>query len=1098
LHSLQQRASEATVLAKRTINGVDSTYALPLFDCSLMSQYRLLKHKDYERSAESLSPSIRRKALWAQVLLGTRGRTPSVKGTTGLNAHWRRTPVQGNHYYMWWIPNSESGIDRTRETGEQRQEQTILVHSIRHHDETDEPIDPGSLTDYEEIPIATLDPRYEEQTDISYKVQQEYISLAAVKGLPGSGKTISLLYLARDLAQRDDLNKILYITYTSRLKRAAQEFLQAQGSALAQKVRVATLSEIEAQLTRLPTHHEPFGELPRFIDFLNLQNNTVLGPWRRYPQTLFTEIRAQLLGKLFPPGYQLPSQRAQELATFQTGLDANAYASSRKLDVEAAELACRLAERAQKDFFFQDQQAAYQAIQRLQRGRGPGWVTDLDALIIDEVQDLTLVQIAMLGELVSDRLRRRDDASFAFVIAGDESQIVQPSGFDWGVTKDLLGEQVGTWPDEFEFSYQRRSPHNLAKLIDNSWNFYVNLPRRLRPSGRGEAFLYEAVGDDATDEGNGQLFLCPPVDLPSRAIRQGAVFSTAGEEEDGWQQLLDELVAKPGRVIVDLSEGLQHALRPYLTTAEESEEAIFLPRDIKGLERTTVILYGLNSLFERAIDLCHNHHRAAIPLFEARRIFDEMRVALSRSTNRLVILEAADAPVLAALEIQEIPGVLPIRWQDLVETLQTEELSMLEVIEGYLDEVDDFFERGMWTQGYRRNRRAYDLAVQLEDFALKREAEEQHITGHLQEARQLMERQEWQRSRQLIQRATTLADSFGDLILIEDVDDQATALSAALAIEVEQLLEEAAQRLAAKQFQQSHERVEAAGTLAKLANDPALSEQVDEAFAAVAWRWAARLLDQDKSPATMERVVQLFERAAQAMQQQEDDEGVQALHILAERYRQLPPKAHFAKQEIVSLLERTERYLALVGPLALEEEAYLYVKHWLDESFAALQQHTDLYYSWVTLAQEFVEVAPYPTFDEHLWELENQLGLLIERGRQSPDDPVVKRFRAFSAAYNETPAEASLLWEELGETELASTAARTAGDLERAYQLIRQAKAPMPEDLAVTVKAVRLLQQLQQKHHALYPAERQALLDLLQEVGAEVAADPLLRDDERW
>ncbi len=1063
-----------------------------------MSQYRLLKHKDYERSAESLPPSIRRKALWAQVLLGTRGRTPSVKGTTGLNAHWRRTPVQGNHYYMWWIPNSESGIDRSWEIGEPRQDQTILVHSIRHHDETDDPIDLGSLTDYEEIPIATLDPRYEEQTDISRKVQQEYIALAAVKGLPGSGKTISLLYLARDLAQRDDLNKILYVTYTSRLKRAAQEFLQAQGPALAQKVRVATLGEIEAQLTKLPTHHEPFGELPRFIDFLNLQSNAVLGPWRRYPQTLFTEIRAQLLGKLFPPGYQLPSQRAQELATYHTGLDAAAYAASRGLDLEAAELACRLAERAQQDFFFQDQQAAYQAIQRLQRGRGPSWVTDLDALVIDEVQDLTLVQIAMLGELVRDRIRRREEATFAFVIAGDESQIVQPSGFDWGITKDLLGEQVGTWPDEFEFSYQRRSPHNLAKLIDNSWNFYGNLPRRLRPSGRRQAFLYEAVGNDATDEGNGQLFLCPPIALPTPATRDTAFQQRDAQREHGWQLLLDELVAKPGRVVVDLSEGLQQALRPYLATEEESEEAIFLPRDIKGLERNTVILYGLNALFAQAMDLCHNQHDATIPRFEARRLFDEMRVALSRSTDRLVILEAADAPVLAALEIQAIPGVLTIRWQDLIETLQTEELSALEVIEGYLDEVDDFFERGMWAQGYRRNRRAYDLAVQLDDFALRREAEEQHIGGHLQEARQLIERQEWQRARQMLQRAASLAEAFGDLVLIEEVDDQATALSAAITVEVQQQLEEVVQRLAAKQFQQAYEGVEAAGKLAKLADDPALQGMVDEAFAAVAWRWAARLLDQDQTPATMARVVQLFERTAQAMQQQADDEGVQALHILAERYRQLPPKAHFAKQEVVSLLAWTERYLTLVGPLALEEEAYLYVKHWLDESFAALQQHTDLYYSWVTLAQEFVAVAPYPTFDEHLWELENQLGLLIERGRQSPDDPVVKRFRAFVAAYNETPAEASLLWEELGEIELAIEAARSAGDLERAYQLIRQAKTPMPEDLAVTVKTVRLLQQLQQKHHGLYPAERQALLDLLQELGAELTADPLTSDSEAW
>ncbi len=1053
-----------------------------------MSQYRLFKHKDYERSAESLPPSIRRKALWAQVLLGTRGRTPSVKGTTGLNARWRRTPVQGNHYYMWWIPKSELGFDRDRERLDQQLTQSILVHSIRHHDQTDEPIELGSLTDYEEIPIASLDPRYEEQTEVSTKVQQEYVALATVKGLPGSGKTISLLYLARDLAKRNDLHKILYITYTSRLKRAAHEFLQAQGEAIAQKVRVATLSEIETQLTELPAQHEPFGELTNFSDFLDLQSNALLGPWRRYPQTLFTEIRAHLLGKTFPPGYQLPSARALELMTYSAGLDATAYGSSRGLDYEAADLACRLAERAQQNFYFQDQKAAYLAIQRLQRGKLPRWLAELDALVIDEVQDLTLVQIAMLGEIVRERQRQQSNAPFAFVVAGDESQIVQPSGFDWGATKDLLGEQVGTWPEEFEFSYQRRSPYNLARLIDNSWNFYGNLPRRLRPSGRRQAFLYETVGLDATDAGNGQLFLCLPPELPSkRQLTNGSPTMLPAQQ---WQDLLDELVAKPGRVIVDLSENLHRILHPLLATDNESEEAIFLPREIKGLERTTVILHGLNALYERAVDLCHNHHSDLIPRFEARRLFDEMRVALSRSTDRLVIMEEAGAPVLDTLELETIPGVLPIGWADLIEMLQTEELSAIEVIEGYLDEVDDFFERGMWAQGYRRNRRAYELAVQLDDSALKREAEEQHIRGHLQEAGQLMDAQDWQRSHQLTLRAATLAQTFGDPVLLDEVDDQRHELRMAVAVAVRDHLDKAVEDLVARRFEQAHQGVVNAGNLVKFTDDQALREEVDETFAAVAWRWAARLLDQDQHPQTIQRVVQLFDRAAQAMQRQEDGEGFQAVHILAERYRELPPKAQFNKTELLDLLTRTEQYLAIVGPLDLDEEAYLYVKHWLDECFAALFEHPTLYFTWVTVAQEFIAVAPYPEFDEHLWELESHLTLLLDRGRAPVDDLSIKRFRAFAAVYNETPAEASVLWEELGEIELAVEAARNAGDMERAYQLLRQAREPIPEGLAVSVKAVRLLQQLHQKHQGLYPAEREALRSALRELDAALDEDP--------
>ena len=75
-----------------------------------MPGYRLLRHHNYAATAEPLPDAVRRKAVWSQVLLGTRGRTPNVKSTTGYNARWRRTPVQGFHYYLWWIPLSESEL----------------------------------------------------------------------------------------------------------------------------------------------------------------------------------------------------------------------------------------------------------------------------------------------------------------------------------------------------------------------------------------------------------------------------------------------------------------------------------------------------------------------------------------------------------------------------------------------------------------------------------------------------------------------------------------------------------------------------------------------------------------------------------------------------------------------------------------------------------------------------------------------------------------------------------------------------------------------------------------------------------------------------
>ncbi len=281
-----------------------------------MPSYRLLKHRQYDRSVDRLPLAIQHKAVWSQVLLGTRGRTPNVKTTTGYNARWRRTPVQGYHYYLWWIPLSESNLADTPDPDPGR---TILVHSIRHHDETDDPIDLRSLDEFEEVQITALDPRYDEQRAVGERMLRDNVSLATIKGLPGSGKTISLFYLVRDLAGQVGMQNILYVTYTSRLKRAAREFLAAQGTGFEQSVRVRTLNETLGDLLGAPVPQlDPFADLGDFLRFLELQQPSSLGEWRRYPETLYTELRAYLFGRSLPQG--LPAaRRAQRPRIFHGG-----------------------------------------------------------------------------------------------------------------------------------------------------------------------------------------------------------------------------------------------------------------------------------------------------------------------------------------------------------------------------------------------------------------------------------------------------------------------------------------------------------------------------------------------------------------------------------------------------------------------------------------------------------------------------------------------------------------------------------------------------------------------------------------------------------
>jgi len=1044
-----------------------------------MSGYRLLKHRQYERNAEHLPDSIRRKAMWAQVLLGTRGRTPNVKTTTGYNARWRRTPVQGYHYYLWWIPLSESELSARTANG--ATDPTILVHSIRHHDETDDPIDLASLDEFEEVALASLDPRFDEQRAVSRQVTLAPISFSApqaivpatVKGLPGSGKTVALFYLVRDLVIDQGLEHLLYITYTGRLKRAAREFLSAQAPELAQRVHIRTLAELEKELTGLPAALDPMSELADFRRYLEMQPSSSLGIWRRYPSALYTEIRAHILGRTFPAGYPLPEQRMAEAVFSEGALDINAYAAGRGLARDAATAAVRLAERLRGDRFFLDQVAASRALSLLhQSGQSgarklPGWLRQIDGLVVDEVQDLTLLQIAFLAELARVHARQR---SLAVVVAGDESQIVQPSGFDWGVTKDLLREVLGANPQEFEFRHQRRSPRNLAYVIDNAWNFYGRLPKNLRPSANRQSFLDDADVElsisthrpDGSEE-NGRLLICP---LPESMQRQNA------ESTRQWRAFVEELADLPGRALIDLSGGLP-TLATGDTNAEDAKaaEVVFNVREIKGLERNTVILLGLNEVYQQAMRLADNASDLP-PLLDARWLIDEMRVALSRSTGKLIFLEQPDAAVLDALAIDNVEGHYTISWGALRDLLRTEQMSEIEVVEGYLDEVDDLIERARWEQARSRNRRAYEFAVQIEDRALQREAQTQYIQVFVQEASAHLLHDRLADALALNRQARTLAEELGDPAVIDEVDEQHDALHRTVESQLNTLLARA-EHFAATPAS-FYQQLQSLDALVTAVADTRLLRTLDEARLATGWRVGMQLLDGGQE--TSARLATLFTELAGLMERQDDRTGAALALTAAQRYMTLPPANTLDPDQITALLHVIDGYLQELAPLGLARDAYAFVAAWLEECFQQLRDHASLYYDWAVRAERYNQLAGYPELDDRLWDLENRVELAHgATWTTASQDRRLLRFGAFIAAYNGNPHDASLAWEKLGELDLAIHQAREAGELERTYNLMRQAGQPIPDALSTAVKMLRQMEQLIHKQQNLNDGERRAL-----------------------
>lgn len=1063
--------------------------------------YQILRRRDYTYASTDLPVAIRRKAEWAIVQLAVRGRTPSTKGTIGHPLSWRRSPVQGSHYYLWWLNAGDSGIAPASESA-------ILVHSIRHHDQTDQPIAVGSAGDYEPLDVGLLDPRFDDQEEIALVAQESDVAFTVIEGMPGSGKSVALLFLARDLATRAGTRKVRYITYTERLKRAAREIFDALGPEIAEHITVHTVNDVVKQLVGKEVVSSPYSELGAFVRDLEQLNPAQLGQWKNYPLTLYTELRAHVVGRTFPPGYQLPAHREEQMRRHGGLFDVERYARRRKLDAKAAEQSVNLAERLAGRYFL-DQKLAAAALEKLHKGDSPPWLAHTDAFIIDEVQDFTLLQIALVAEMAAVRRKSHPDRPLSLTIAGDESQIVQPTGFKWGVTKDLITERLDVHPRDYHFDIQRRSPPLLARLTQRSWELYGRLPKDLRPSaaplGDLPAGPDPAAAPAADDADSGMVIVTPP---PSSF------------DDADWRALLTELAARPGRALIDLSE------RPAAAWLEGADpalqlalgEIIFPAREIKGLERGTVLVLGLDAAWQRVEALSSDDSGNRIPLLEARRLIDQMRVALSRSTSRLILLDAAQAAVFGALGVEAGVSALALPLAELAELLQGEQMTDTEMVLALHEEAEELAERGRVDEALRRNRRAAAIAQQQpaddllrvlalqEGDLLVRLAESELAAGRISAAQE-----RYQRAAELFAAQASHALQGERAERWQQLSD---ALFAAAHNEFALLVDRAEQALAAARWAEAADAANSAWRLTFAADGahesppaqlPAGPEReraeraIDVSLRAnTALAEALSAQSAAGGPGAAETLAAALERAAACYRLLGDPASAALFAQLELRYRELPPPAAHAPaaqthpahtpDTLRRLIALTSDLLQLSDPApasarsapAASRAALAHAARWLDEAAAGLNGHIALFYPWATAGAHLARLHAYPSLDDRLWDLEHRF-----QAAGAPQGP----FAAFLAAYNGDAASASRIWEQLGELELAVESARAAGELERAHTLLRTTHRPIPEDLATAVKAQRLLLQLQQKHQTLRPGERRALAEELARLHVALTGD---------
>ena len=563
--------------------------------------------------------------------LAAHGRTTVVKGCTDGNRGWRRSPLGGAHgmqYYLWWTPQGS----RTAQALE-LPERAILVRAVRHHDDH-APLDAGHLDDY--LPLSAPDHLDDDIAGRPWtEAQLDFIEndspVRLILGRPGSGKT-TVLWRAVEARSGQ---RVLYLTWSSALTRHAEErfasfapadvevtardfatFLgEACGADVSRQTLAASRERFDAAVTRL--------------------GRDMAGPWKTRLDAMHAEVRALLFGHAIPGEVGCTTERGvarlrDDVYTARRGgYDGVGTKAARAL-LKVSRALPPNAVRA----VFPELAAAARAIERLRDDGVPEGFDAFDRIVVDEVQDLTLVETAVVVELCRAIARRRGRAPW-LLLAGDAGQTVRPTGFDWGPLNDLLARRVRT-PVRFHLEEHLRCPSRIAEVIERASERYADVVKEVRPTKQRRQ-----VGGQHVDA---------HVVHVQVAERAGAV------------RLLEDL-ADADDVVV-LAPGND----PPAWVPERLRDGVLTPAEAKGLEYQSVcvldpgrVLSGLRPLetaYGTAAELDQQARRTAI---------DHLRVTLSRATETLVFVDVAPGDRERALSLELLGDAAPYDPEDLVD-----------------------------------------------------------------------------------------------------------------------------------------------------------------------------------------------------------------------------------------------------------------------------------------------------------------------------------------------------------------------------------------------------------------------------------------------
>jgi hypothetical protein len=587
--------------------------------------YALYVHEDVLYWLDDGNTPVEQRAVMTRRMqeLMAHGRATRVKGVKGSNAGWLRTPLGGNggnQFYLWYLDHGAPVRGQKEASAAlfaEHRERSLFLRAVRHHDATEDVLDVGRARDYTSMPAAGVvlgdrDGLACPLVDQQREVTRDTARVRVIVGKPGARKTTALQSVASTLTGR-----VLYVTWSGRLAERARQFLDtfAPGEV---DVRVWTFRELLGHVDRsrpLPPELLFEEAMARLRAVVGPSLNG--GPWRRHGKLLAEQLFAEMHAHAY--GAALPVAFDGRRAASEPWLADDDYRSLRAESMSERALdevlrARSLLDAQQARAIFGGPVAAFERALALQRGE---LVLDaefsFDWVLVDEVQDLTLSEQWLLVD-VAARCGRARGVKIGIVIAGDESQTVRPTAFEFGRLSKMLDLRLGAGQKlrSHGLSENLRSPAAIARLLERAASaLYGRLPRRERPRGTGGASPADVTVGRVL-----QVDVSTPEDL-RHVLR-------AFEGLSG-----DAALVHPSSTVPEPLRGVARELGVTVWTTET----------IKGLEFRTVGVLDFPATVRNIESLASSEGGMDLRSIEwARTSIDRLMVALSRASETLVLI----------------------------------------------------------------------------------------------------------------------------------------------------------------------------------------------------------------------------------------------------------------------------------------------------------------------------------------------------------------------------------------------------------------------------------------------------------------------------